>query len=196
MRSEGSTPPPDDADRTPRRWTSWLPVGIFLLGVLEIVLLVLLAVKTSVGWAALVVAVGWVAGMALLVAAGQQSFVRMRSMFRAVRGTGDVQSHLSRPAFTMLAAACFFFPGLITDLIGLVLLVTPVQRKVVTSLGVGGGSEKANRVLYHHSDGDVIDGEIVITPETTGPGGTGHGTNGSAGPDTTPPTITQGPPTR
>jgi UPF0716 protein FxsA len=191
MSTEGTTTRPADGGKKPRRWGSWVPLGIFLLGVLEIVLLVVLAVNTSVGWAALVIAVGWVAGMALVVAAGQQSFVRMRSMFRAVRGTGDVQSHLSRPAFTMLAACCFFFPGLITDLIGIVLLVTPVQRKVVTRLGVGGGSEQANRVLYHHSEGTVIDGDIIITPETTGPGGgRAHGNDGRERP---PRTITQDP---
>lgn len=179
---------PHEKPREGSRLLSALPVGIFLLGVLELALLIVIGVNTSLWWAVLIVVVGWIAGMALLVAAGQQSFVRLRSFIRALRGTGDVKQHLSRPLFTVLAAACFFFPGLLTDVIGLVLLVTPVQRKVVTSTGLAGGSEAANRVLYRHTTGGVIDGEIVITPEDQGH----SGDDGPGSSDDHPPTITQG----
>lgn len=148
------------------RWGTLVPVGIVLMGFLEITLLVFIGINTSLWWAVLIVALGWVVGIALLVAAGQQSFVRLRSLVRAVRGSGDVQDHLSRPAFTVLAAVFFFFPGLITDLIGLIMMVTPVQRRTVRAMGLRSGSETARTALYRRSSGGVIDGEIILEAQT------------------------------
>src|SRR5699024_11782615 len=92
-------------------WGSAVPAAILVLCLLELTILVLIGINTSLWWSVLIIAIGWVVGIALLVAAGQQSFVRLRSLLRAVRGRGDVQDHLSRPAFTLLAALFFFFPG-------------------------------------------------------------------------------------
>jgi UPF0716 protein FxsA len=161
-----ATPPQQSSGASGRsRLASLLPVAVFLLGIVELALLILIGVKTSLWWALLIVVVGWIVGVALLIAAGQQSFSRMRSLLRALRGTGDVQKHLSRPAFTALAAICFFFPGLLTDIVGIVLLITPVQRRTVRGLGLSSGSDAAHRVLYRRSSGGIIDGEIVVTPQ-------------------------------
>lgn len=162
------------------RLASLIPVCIVVLGVLEIAILVLIGVQTSLWWSVLIVVIGWVVGVALLVAAGQQSFVRLRSLVRALRGSGDAKDHLSRPAFTVIAALLFFFPGLITDVIGLVLLVTPVQKRTVRAMGLSGGSPSARRVLYRRSGGGVVDGEIVIDARTP-----------PQGEERTPPTIQQ-----
>lgn len=177
------------------RRAAWLPVGFVALGVAELAILIAIGVNTSLWWSVLIVVLGWIIGVALLITAGQQSFVRLRSLVRAVRGSGDVQDHLSRPVFTLLSALAFFFPGLITDVVGVVLLLTPVQRRTVKKMGLGSGSQGARRVLYRRSSGGVIDGEIVINAEPTS-----NDTSGSArsrdsrttGTDTTtPPTITQ-----
>ena len=122
------------------RLASLLPVGIVVLGVVEIALLIVIGVNSSLWWSLLIVVLGWLVGVALLVAAGQQSFVRLRSLVRAVRGAGDVQDHLSRPAFTVLAAVLFFFPGIITDVVG---LAHPAHHPAVSppagpSRGAGG----------------------------------------------------------
>lgn len=148
------------------RWGSLVPALIIVLGLVELAILVLIGLNSSLWWAVLAIAVGWVIGIALLVAAGQQSFVRMRSLVRAVRGRGDVQDHLSRPAFTVVAALFFFFPGLLTDLIGFVLLLTPVQRRSVKAMGLGSGAESARTVLYRRSGTGVIDGEIILENRT------------------------------
>lgn len=143
------------------RWGSAVPLGIVALGLVEITLLVVIGVNTSLWWAVLIIAVGWVIGIALLVAAGQQSFTRLRSLLRAATGRGDVQQHLSRPAFTLLAALFFFFPGVVTDLVGFVLLLTPVQRRSVRAMGLSGGGA-GRSVLYRRSGAGVIDGEIIL----------------------------------
>lgn len=171
-----------DTGRARSRWGSVVPFAIVLLGLLELTILVLIGINTSLWWSVLIIAIGWVIGVALLVAAGQQSFVRLRSLIRAVRGRGDVQDHLSRPAFTLLSALFFFFPGILTDLIGLVLLLTPVQRRSVKAMGLSSGSEGARTVLYRRSGTGVIDGEIILDNSPADP------PRGESG---TPPTITQ-----
>lgn len=160
--------PTDPADRRRSRRASAIPLAIVVVGLLELTILVLIGMNTSLWWSVLIVVVGWLVGVALLVAAGQQSFVRVRSLFRAVRGSGDVQDHLSRPAFTMLSALLFFFPGLLTDLAALVLLLTPVQKRAVSAMGLGSGSEQARTVLYRRSGSGVIDGEIIVENRRTG----------------------------
>jgi len=160
--SASTSAPGTTPSRSTSRWGRLLPVGILVVGLIELAILVLIGVNTSLWWSVLIIAVGWVIGIALVVAAGQQSFVRLRSLLRAVRGRGDVQDHLSRPAFTLLSAVFFFFPGLLTDLIGLVLLLTPVQRRSVRAMGLGSGSAGARTVLYKRSGAGVIDGEIVL----------------------------------
>ncbi|PMC75313.1 FxsA family protein [Brachybacterium sp. UMB0905] len=167
------------------RWSTLVPLGVVLVGLSELAILVAIGINTSLWWAVLVVVVGWIIGVALVVAAGQQSFIRLRSLVRAVRGRGDVHKHLSRPAFTLLAALLFFFPGLLTDIAGLLLLITPVQRRAVKAMGLGSGSAGANHVLFRRTtrSGGVIDGEIIIDSEPRRPEDPGPAT---------PPTITQG----
>ena len=181
---------PQNAPREDRsRLARLLPLAIALVGLLELTILVLIGINSSLGWSVLIIVIGWIVGLALVVAAGQQSFVRLRSLVRAVRGSGDVQDHLSRPAFTMLAALLFFFPGVLTDLLGLVLLVTPVQRRTVRAMGLSSGSGSARTVLYRRSSGSVVDGEIVVEAQKPdrprGDEGPGHRSGG------TPPAITQ-----
>lgn len=183
-----STQQPASSQRTraPRAGRGVLvPIAVLVLGLLEIALLVTIGVNSSLWWAVLVVVVGWVVGIALVVAAGQQSFVRLRSLIQAVRGRGKVKDHLSRPAFTLLAALLFFFPGLISDLLAIVLLLTPVQRRAVRAMGLGSGSEAARTVLYRRSGG-VIEGEIVIDAQGGDPA------RPRPGEDDAPPPLLQG----
>lgn len=159
-----------------------LPVGIAVLGLAELGILIWIGVATSLWWSLLIIAIGWIIGFALVVAAGQQSFIRLRSLVRAFRGRGDVQDHLSRPAFTLLAAGCFFFPGLITDVLGIILLLTPVQRRTMTKMGVPSGSDAARRVLYRTPRaGGVLEGEIIVEAQPTTPRPSSAGPSGTAG---------------
>jgi UPF0716 protein FxsA len=169
--------------RSSSRWGTLLPAAIIVLGLLELTILVLIGINTSLWWPVLIIVVGWIIGVALLVAAGQQSFVRLRSLVRAVRGRGDIKDHLSRPAFTVLSALLFFFPGILTDLLGIVLLFTPVQRSSVRAMGLGGSADGARRVLYRRSGEGVIDGEIILDAQKP----EGRAGNGSS----RPPTLTQ-----
>ncbi|MCL6424127.1 FxsA family protein [Brachybacterium sp. JHP9] len=176
-----TTPQPSDR---PSRRGALLPLGVLALGAAELAILIWIGMSTSVWWALLIVGIGWIIGAALVITAGQQSFTRLRSLVRAARGAGSVEDHLSRPVFTLLSALLFFFPGILTDLAGLVLLLVPVQRRAVRSMGLASGSGAANRVLYRREAGGVIDGEIVIGPAS------GSGSS-AAEPPRSAPTITQ-----
>ncbi len=184
-----SSTPQNAPSKDRSRLARLLPVAIVLLGLLELTILVLIGINSSLWWSVLIIVVGWIVGLALVVAAGQQSFVRLRSLVRAVRGSGDVQDHLSRPAFTMLAALLFFFPGVLTDLLGLVLLVTPVQRRTVRAMGLSSGSGSARTVLYRRSSGTVVDGEIVVEAQKTDRSRSGEDPDHPS--DGTPPAITR-----
>lgn len=181
---------PSATDPRPRsRASTLLPVAIIVLGLAEIAILVGIGVATSLWWSVLIVVVGWVVAIALVITAGQQSFTRLRSLMRAVSGRGDVQDHLSRPAFTLLSALLFAFPGLITDVVGIVLLLTPVQRRSVRAMGLAGGSDSARTVLYRRSGSGVVDGEIILEAQPVPPRPAPPG--GPTRPGGTPPTITQ-----
>ncbi|MDO5661964.1 MAG: FxsA family protein [Brachybacterium sp.] len=149
---------------------------------LELGLLILFGYYTSIWWVLLVVLIGWIIGVALVVAAGQQSFIRLRSLVRAVRGDGDIKDHMSRPAFTLLAAMLFFFPGFLTAVMGLVLLLTPVQKKAVRSMGFDPSGASTRQVFGRRSRRGVIEGEVVIDATGHRAGGTGTpgGPSGSA----------------
>lgn len=167
-----------------RRFKPWmLPVGVFILGLAELAILIWVASATSIWWAVLAVVLGWIAGFALLFAAGQQSVARLLSVYRAARGRGSMKNHMTRPVFTVLSAVLFFFPGLITDVAAVILLLTPVQKK---TLAAAGFTPKQQRpVLFSRSRGGVIDGEIVIDASNTGGS---HSANASAQ-KTSPPMI-------
>ncbi|MGP9536954.1 FxsA family protein [Brachybacterium sp. AOP43-C2-M15] len=188
-RGDSARPAPEEhaGSRRTSRWGSVLPVAIVVLGLVELTILVLIGINSSLWWSVLIIAIGWVIGVALVVAAGQQSFVRLRSLVRAVRGRGDVQDHLSRPAFTLISALFFFFPGILTDILGIVLLLTPVQRRSVKAMGLGSGSEGARTVLYRRAGTGVIDGEIILENRPRERGAERDGQGG------TPPTIAQDP---
>ncbi|MCS6710658.1 FxsA family protein [Brachybacterium sp. EF45031] len=165
-------PPSPSGPRRRRRLPGWAwPLLVLLVGLVELAGLVLLGRWAGVAWALLAVALGLIIAVALVVAAGQQSYSRVRSLIRAVRGRGRVQDHLSRPAFTLLAAALFAFPGLLTDVAGLVLLLTPVQKRTVSRIAVPTGVPGARRMLFRGPG--TIDGEIVVrrTDDPSDPSG-------------------------
>lgn len=143
-------------------WRPWmLPVAVILVGFLEVLILVLIGANSSFWWALGIVLAGFIIGLALLLAAGQQSISRLISIFRAIRGTGDLAKHFSRPVFTLLAAFLFFFPGLLTDLMAIVLLFTPVQKQLIKQAGFG-ENQLAGRRLSFGSSRNVIQGEVII----------------------------------
>lgn len=172
------------SNRVLRPWM--LPVSVLLLGLVELGILVWISSRFSVWWALLVVVLGWIAGFALLVAAGQQSLSRILSVFRALRGSGSLKKHMTRPVFTALSAFLFFFPGVLTDIAAIVLLLTPVQKGMLSKAGL---SSAERTVLFSRRRGGIIEGEVVI--DTT-PGAGGSSSAPTAGASQAGPPLLEG----
>ena len=65
---------------------------------------------------------------------------------------GNLTSVLLGSAKNLLAGALFLFPGVITDIIGFILLIIPIQNSVDPSL-------KSSQKKTNNSNSDVIEGE-------------------------------------
>lgn len=175
---EGSSHPYDSADhsfssaqrsQSVDSWRAWvIPASIVGLGFAELALLITLAFRTQWWVPLILIVVGWVVAFALTVAAGHQSFVRVRALFRALKGRGDMASHVSRPVFTLLAALLFAFPGVISDVVGIILLIVPVQKAAAKKTGLSGSTGATRRLVFGRSGG-IIQGEIIVEAEKTQP---------------------------
>lgn len=156
--------------RSRRTVRDLLPLWIILVGLAELALLIAIGKATSLWMPLLIVAVGWLIGAALIVAAGQQSAARIIDLVREIRGTARKRRRTGRPAFTLIAAILFIVPGLITAAAGAALLLPPVQKLFLRKTGL---DAPRRTVLFNRARGGVIEGEIVVTPDA--------GTTGSAG---------------
>lgn len=171
---------PEPTDRLHRRrLQNLLPLWIVLLGLAELAILIAIGNATSLWVPLLIVAVGWLIGVALIVAAGQQSLARIMDLVREVRGTGGPRKRSGRPAFTLIAAILFIIPGVLTAAAGAALLLPPVQKLFLKRTGV---DAPRRTVLFNRARGGVIEGEIVVTPDpgTTGQSRSGPGSSGNA----------------
>ena len=65
---------------------------------------------------------------------------------------GNLASVLLGSAKNLLAGALFLFPGVITDIIGFILLIIPIQNSVDPNL-------KSSQKKTNNSNSDVIEGE-------------------------------------
>lgn len=138
-----------------------LYVGLVLLA--DLALLIWITVEFGGWWTLLAIAVGWIMGIVLVLAAGQQVAVRGRALADALRGRPGTARRIGRPAYTLLSALLFFLPGLLTDVIGLALLITPVQDAIIRRLGW------ENRVAMPSPmrRREILQGEVIDPGETT-----------------------------
>lgn len=146
----------------------WLLIGLVIWPLIEIALFVTLGSAIGLGLT-LVVVVGTAAlGVAILRGRGMRSFGQLRQNV-----TLQPQQPLGEGLLTMFAAVLLILPGFLTDALGLLLLVPPIQRLVLNQISVelrsAGvnlmGRMVASRMMRPHAaaaetDGTVIDGEF------------------------------------
>lgn len=155
--------------------------GPLALGVIELIALVMVANWVGLGWALLILLGTSVIGIALLRIEGLREWSELRQRAADGRypdGEAETASATSaRMADTgarVLSGILLTFPGFVTDLIGLVLLIPPIRRGVGRRLatsafrtfpgGLGrpggpGGPGSVGPGGIHH--GIVIEGEVV-----------------------------------
>ncbi|WP_338776372.1 FxsA family membrane protein [Streptomyces sp. DG1A-41] len=162
--------------RPPRsRLRTFLPLGIAAWLVLEIWLLTLVAGASSGLVVFLVLVAGFVLGSIVIKRAGRRAF---RNLSEALhQQQSGVMPAAARPnsegnGLMMLGGLLLMIPGLVSDAVGLVLLLPPVQKAVSRSAertferklreadpGTLGGAFQQARM--HRPDGKVVQGEVI-----------------------------------
>lgn len=130
--------------------------GLLLWPLIEIVLFVVIGGRIGV-LATLLWVIGTAAfGIMLLRRQG------MRSSLRMGRNLPGAIMDLGRAGFSMLAALLLILPGFLTDILGLLLLLPPVQIMIAAALArkVSDAAMRSDSAT-RRADGIVIDGEFV-----------------------------------
>ncbi|MCX4910342.1 FxsA family membrane protein [Streptomyces sp. NBC_00878] len=177
--THGASTPPHSV--RPRRSgvLRFLPLGIAAWLVLEIWLLIVVAGATSGFTVFLLLVAGFVLGCVVIKRAGRRAFRALSETLQqqqsGVLPQGGTNSEGN--GLMMLGGLLLMLPGLISDALGLLLLVPPVQKglsryaertfeRKMREAGAGtlGGAFQQARI--HRPDGKVVPGEVIRDDES------------------------------
>jgi UPF0716 protein FxsA len=115
----------------------WLLFGILALPVAELVVFIVVAASIGFGLALLLVIAGSFAGGLLLRHAGGNHIARVRVAMNEGLNQGSFTAlQADGPgAATLFAGILLLIPGFITDVLGLLLLISPVRRTLAGQFG-------------------------------------------------------------
>ncbi|MEV0010727.1 FxsA family membrane protein [Streptomyces sp. NPDC051840] len=178
------TPPPNRPRRSRAR--TLLPLGVAAWIVLEIWLLTVVAGAAN-GFTVLLILVGGAfLGAAVIKRAGRRAFRNLTETLQRMPGQPDASEAPAAATpgskgngFLMLGGLLLMIPGLISDVLGLLLLVPPVRsllgryaerslERRMRATTPGGLSDAFQQARIHRPDGKVVQGEVVR--EDTAPG--------------------------
>ena len=160
MRGEGSARSRDARQIAPlRRALTTMAAVVVLVPIVEIAVAVAVARWIGGGTTVLLVLLGSAAGLWVLRSAGVSA---VRELRRPRNGTA-VGRDVGDAGLRFVAGALLLFPGLVTDVAGLLLLVRPVRSLVAAMLArhVRRRFEIASRRVT--VQGEVVDGVTVTT---------------------------------
>lgn len=127
----------------------WGFIALFLLPVAEMAAFVAVALAIGWFWAACLFIATTVLGLVLLRRSGRSDINRFRAAFRR---QGVFAIHLESPGLgSIFGGILLVFPGFITDVMGALLLVPAVRRKLRTILARNRAARRQQR------DPSVID---------------------------------------
>ncbi|MEU5683418.1 FxsA family membrane protein [Streptomyces venezuelae] len=171
--------PPPIRPARPRRSgpLRFLPLGIAAWLVLEIWLLTVVAGATSGLVVFLLLVGGLLLGSAVIKRAGRRAFRKLsEAVQQQQRGETPARETGGGSALTMLGGLLIILPGLISDALGLILLVPPVQKALsryaertferkVREATPGGLGDAYQQARMHRPDGKVVQGEVIRDDE-------------------------------
>ncbi|MFS8203499.1 FxsA family membrane protein [Streptomyces sp. CWNU-52B] len=170
----GAPIPPTSSGRPRRsRLLRFLPLGIAVWLVLEIWLLTVVAGAASGFAVLLLLVVGFLLGSVVIKRAGRRAFRALSETLQQQQSGALPQGRANSEGngLMMLGGLLLMLPGLISDALGLLLLVPPVQkalsryaertfeRKVREATGGLGDAFQQARI--HRPDGKVVPGEVI-----------------------------------
>ncbi|WP_320776901.1 FxsA family membrane protein [Streptomyces sp. CRN 30] len=181
MTTGAQTPRPPSRTRRSRLRT-YLPLGVAAWLVLEIWLLTLVAGASNGFVVFLVLLAGVVLGSVIIKRAGRRAF---RNLQETVRRQQNGTEPAARPnsegnGLMMLGGLLVMIPGLLSDVVGLLLLLPPVQKAVSRSAersverrlreaGPGTLGDAFRQARMHRPDGKVVQGEVIHDDTPDGP---------------------------
>ncbi|MFF4591124.1 FxsA family membrane protein [Streptomyces sp. NPDC001388] len=150
------------------RLRTFLPLGLAAWLVLEIWLLTAVAGATNGLVVFLLLAAGVVLGSVVVKRAGRRAF---RNLNEALQ-RGGPPSQGSGNGLMMLGGLLLMIPGLMSDAVGLLLLLPPVQKAVSRSAErtverklreatPGSLGDAFQQARIHRPDGKVVQGEVI-----------------------------------
>ncbi len=168
---------PSSPARPPRsKLRTYLPLGVAAWLVLEIWLLTVVAGASSGFVVFLLLVAGVVLGSVVIKAAGRRAF---RNLQETVQQQQSGVMPGARPGgnsegngLTMLGGLLLIIPGLISDALGLLMLLPPVQKAVsryaertferkLREAGPGTLGDAFRQARMHQPDGKVVQGEVI-----------------------------------
>ncbi|MFF3335805.1 FxsA family membrane protein [Streptomyces sp. NPDC002888] len=167
MTTGASTPSFSTRPRRSRVRT-FLPLGIAAWLVLEIWLLTVVAGAASGFVAFLLLLAGFVLGSVVIKRAGRRAFQNLNEALQR----GGSPSSGGGNGLMMLGGLLLMIPGLISDAVGLFLLIPPVQKAVgryaertvdrkLREAASGGLGDAFQQARIHRPDGKVVQGEVI-----------------------------------
>ncbi|WP_328402968.1 FxsA family protein [Streptomyces sp. NBC_00390] len=171
--------PPPTAPRRSRART-FLPLGIAAWLVLEIWLLTVVA-DVAGGLTVLVLLVGaGVLGAVVIKRAGRRAFTSLTETLQQQTGqappTSATPPRSEGNGFLMLGGLLLMLPGLISDAVGLLLLLKPVRARLgryteksldrrMSAAAPGGFGDVFQQARIHRPDGKIVQGEVIRNEE-------------------------------
>lgn len=157
------------------RLRTFLPLGVAAWLVLEIWLLTVVASAASGLAVFLLLLAGFLVGSAVVKRAGRRAFRALTETLQQQQGGVAAMPAGGKSegnGFLMLGGMLLMLPGLISDVVGLVLLVPPVQKglgryaertfeRKLREAGAGSFGDAFQQARIHRPDGKVVQGEVI-----------------------------------
>ncbi|MFC9890534.1 FxsA family membrane protein [Streptomyces pilosus] len=187
MTTGAQTPQPVRPRRS--RVRGFLPLAVAAWLVLEIWLLTVVAGASNGLVVFLVLVGGVVLGSVVIKRAGRRAFKNLTETLQQQQGgtvTPGPRPNSEGNGLMMLGGLLLIIPGLVSDALGLLLLVPPVQKAVsrqaertferkLREAAHGSLGGAFQQVRIHRPDGKVVQGEVIRDEPGTTPGDTPQG---------------------
>ncbi|MGW8877511.1 FxsA family membrane protein [Streptomyces mirabilis] len=165
------------------RLRTYLPLGIAVWLVLEIWLLTVVAGAASGFAVFLLLVAGFVLGSVVVKRAGRRAFRNLTETLQQQQsGVPPTSGGGEGNGLMMLGGLLLMIPGLISDALGLLLLIPPVQKALsryaeraidrkIREAAPGSVGDAFQQARIHRPDGKVVQGEVIREENpTTDPG--------------------------
>ncbi|MFE5894659.1 FxsA family membrane protein [Streptomyces sp. NPDC002285] len=164
----GAPPPTYPARPRRSRLRTFLPLGIAAWLVLEIWLLTVVADVAGGLTVFLLLLAGLVLGSVVIKRAGRRAFQALNEALQR----GGTPERGGGNGLMMLGGLLIMLPGLISDALGLILLIPPVQKALssyaertfdrkLREAGPGSFGDAFQQARMHRPDGKVVQGEVI-----------------------------------